>query len=181
MLKKFFKEAGATIGYLFGLIGTTVTIYLTPGSVTLRIRWLIILGFIMLALIIISIKAIIKFKNIAKNGTRFLITAYDNTEGKDCYYTEYTENLRIGTLVSIYYNRPMSKIVSYGIVTNTSVNEYVEIEVYHTESTMLKIFEQSKTNNQKVLHDMYILPNVYFSKIIDIAKQIEGEENNAKK
>lgn len=178
MFKKFFKEVGATIGYLFGIIGTAVTIYLTPGSITIGIRWLVILGFVVVALIVVAITATIKYGNIAKNGTRFLITAYDNSEGKDCYYTEYTDNLRIGTLVSIYYSKPMSKIVSYGVVTNASTNEYVEVEIYHIESAMQNIFEQSKTNSQKVLHDMYILPNVYVSKISDISKHMGGGKEN---
>ncbi len=178
MLKKFFKESGSTISYIFGIIGTAVTIYFAPGAITIAVRWLVIIGFIMLALIVIAIKAIIKYEQIAKNGTRFLITAYDNSEGKDYYYTEYTDNLRIGTLVSVYYSKPMSKIVSYGVVTNASTNEYVEVEIYHIESAMQKIFEQSKTNSQKILHDMYILPNVYVSKIPEIAKQMEGGNNN---
>ena len=59
-----------------------------------------------------------------------------------------------------------------------TTNEYVEVEIYQIESTMQSIFEQSKTNNQKVLHDMYILPNVYISKIPEIAKQREGGKNN---
>lgn len=130
MLKKFFKESGSIIGYLFGIIGTAVTIYCAPGSITLAVRWLVIIGFVMLALIVIAIKATINYGQISKNGTRFLITAYDNSEGKDCYYTEYTDNLRIGTLVSVYYSKPMSKIVGYGVVTNSSTNEYVEVEIY---------------------------------------------------
>lgn len=178
MLKKFFKESGSIIGYLFGIIGTAVTIYCAPGSITIAVRWLVIIGFVMLALIVIAIKATINYGQITKNGTRFLITAYDNSEGKDCYYTEYTDNLRIGTLVSVYYSKPMSKIVGYGVVTNSSTNEYVEVEIYQIESTMQSIFEQSKTNNQKVLHDTYILPNVYISKIPEIAKQMEGGKNN---
>lgn len=177
MLKKFFKESGSIIGYLFGIIGTAVTIYCAPGSITIAVRWLVIIGFVMLALIVIAIKATINYGQISKNGTRFLITAYDNSEGKDCYYTEYTDNLRIGTLVSVYYSKPMSKIVGYGVVTNSSTNEYVEVEIYQIESTMQSIVEQSKTNNQKVLHDMYILPNVYISKILEIAKQMEGGKN----
>lgn len=178
MLKKFFKEAGSTIGYLFGIIGTAVTIYFAPGTITIGIRWLVIIGFVMLALIVIAIKATIKYGYIAKNGTRFLITAYDNSDGKDYYYTEYTENLRFGTLVSIYYSKPMSKNVGYGIITNTTAGEYVEIEICHIESAMQRLFDQSKTNNQKVLHDMYILPNVYVSKIPDIAKRMEGGKDN---
>ena len=87
MLKKFFKESGFIIGYLFGIIGTAVTIYCAPGSITIAVRWLVIIGFVMLALIVIAIKATINYGQISKNGTRFLITAYDNSEGKHCYYT----------------------------------------------------------------------------------------------
>ncbi len=38
--------------------------------------------------------------------------------------------------------------------------------------------ESASIANQKVLHDMYILPNVYISKIPEIAKQREGGKNN---
>ena len=86
--------------------------------------------------------------------------------------------MRIGTLVSVYYSKPMSKIVGYGVVTNSSTNEYVEVEIYQIESTMQSIFEQSKTNNQKVLHDMYIQPNVFISYFPELANQREGGKNN---
>lgn len=174
MLKKLLKESGNITGYIFGLIGSAVTIWLIPNYVTIKVSWLVIVGFVAIALMVIAIKATIKYVDIAKNGTRFLITAYDNSEGKECYYTEYTDNLRIGTLVSIYYSEPMSKIVSYGKVINASTNEYVEIEIYHIKSAMQPIFEQSKTNNKKILRNMYILPNVYFSEIENIAKYIGG-------
>ena len=49
MLKKLFKESGSIIGYLFGIIGTAVTIYFAPGSITMAVRWLVIIGFVMLA------------------------------------------------------------------------------------------------------------------------------------
>lgn len=177
-MKKFFKDAGNIIGYIFGIIGTAVTIFCISGSIVIGIRWLVIIGFAFIALMVIAIKATIKYGNIAKNGTRFLITAYDNNDKKDYYYTEYTENLRIGTLITIYYSKPMSKIVCYGVVTNASTNEYVEVEVYHIEPALQKIFEQSKTNNQKVLRDMYMLPNVYISKISDIANYMGGGKEN---
>lgn len=172
MLKKFFKESGATIGYIFGLVGTAVTIYLVPGSVTIGSRWLVIIGFALLSSIIIAIRATLKYGQIARNGTRFLIAAYDGSTGKDCYYTEYTDNLRIGTLVCVYYSKPMSKIVGYGKVVNASSNEYVEIEILYIEPSMQNIFDQSKTNNQKVLQDMYILPNVYISQIPEIVTHV---------
>lgn len=70
MLKKFFKESGSTISYIFGIIGTAVTIYFAPGAITIAVRWLVIIGFIMLALIVIAIKAIIKYEQIAKNGIK---------------------------------------------------------------------------------------------------------------
>lgn len=179
MFKKFCKEVGTITGYLFGIIGTAVTVFYAPGSITIRICWIIIIGFVMVVLIVISVKATIKYKNIAQKGTRFFITAYDNSEGIDYYYTAYTENLRIGTLVSVYYNsKPTSKVVCYGLVTNASANEYVEVEIFQIEAAMQNVFEQSKKNSQKVLHEMYILPNVYASKISSIARWMERGKHN---
>lgn len=178
MLKKFFKETLAIIGYLFGLIGTAVTIYCVPGSITIQARCLVILGFVLIALIAITVRSTKKYADIAKNGTRHLITAYDNTGGKECYYVSHSENLRIGTLVTIYYCVPRSKILGYGIVINESYPEYVEIEICSVEPTMQNIFNSSKSNAQNILRDMYILPNVYVSQIADIAKLLEGGNSN---
>ena len=124
--------------------------------------------------------SIIRFKKVVKSGTRYKIVAYDKNNNRDCYYTKYTDNLRIGTLVCIYYSKPISKIVCYGRVKNSSIDEYVEIDILHIEDLMIDTFEKSKTNSQKVLDDMYLLPNVYYDEFSEIKRKIEGEETNAK-
>lgn len=172
-MKKFFKEAGAVIGYLFGIVGTFVTIWTLSGNVTIKIRWLVILGVILLSSVVIAIMATKKLNTIIKNGTKYKITAYAIDNNKNLYYTDFSKCLRVGTIVTIYYSKPISKRLGFGIVYNSSVDEYIEIEVIHVERDFLDIFEQSKTNHRKVLDDMYILPNTYNEELKLIVKKLE--------
>lgn len=173
-VKDFFKAAWAVIGYIFGLIGTAVTIFTVSGSFTIENKWFIVITFFFISAIVIATMAVIKYKKIIKEGTRFKITAYGQEKGKDLYYTDYSSYLRVGTLVSIYYNNPISKILGYGIVCNSSPDEYIEIGVVHVNDELTGIFTQSKTNTQKVLKDMYILPNVYVENISQINDFLNG-------
>lgn len=168
-MKKLLSGVGAIIGYVFGLIGTVVTILTVSGKITIGVRWIIIIGMIVIAAIILAVKATIAYSYIAKNGNRFAITTYSSDDGVDYYYTDYSQYLRIGTLVTIYCSRPMSKIVGYGLVYNSSPDEYIEVKIVHIEPGMEAVFNQSKTNNNKVLRDLYILPNVYADNIPTIA------------
>ena len=59
-MRKFFKESWAVIGYVFGIIGTAVTIFTVSGTISIGIRWLVIAGFILLSAIIIAFRATIK-------------------------------------------------------------------------------------------------------------------------
>lgn len=164
-MQKFFKESWAVIGYIFGIIGTAVTILAVSGTISIGIRWLIIAGFILLSAIIIALRATIKLKNVLRNGTRFEIAAYGTNKSKDVYYTNFSNNLRYGTLVTIYYTVPMTKRLGYGVVRNPSLDEYIEIEILYVEDEFSDIFAQSKTNNGKVLRHMYVLPNTYIEEL----------------
>ena len=178
-LKKLFFGVGAIVGYIFGIIGTIVTILSVSGQITIDIKWTIILGLFVIFLIVLTIKATVNYANIVRNGTRFAITTYSKDAEKDYYYTSYSQNLRVGTLVTVYYSKPMSKKMGYGIIHNSSVEEYIEVEMLFIEPAMHDIFEQSKTNNGKVLEDMYILANVYVENIPQIASLLSGgTENN---
>ena len=69
-----------------------------------------------------------------------------------------------------------------GVVCNSSVDEYIEITVLHVEEEFIELFSQSKTNNRKVLNDMYILPNTYIDDLPIITKIITegGIDSNGK-
>ena len=176
-MKKLLKEFFAVLGYILGVIGTTVTILILPGSITLHLNWFVFATVLQIAVITMAVLAIVKYVKISKNGTRFYISAYSYDLNKDVYYTEYSKNLRIGTLVTFYYSKPMSKILGYGIVKNSSVEEYTEIEVIHIEEDFKVIFEQSKTNSNKVLNDMYVLPNVYVENLDNIQHYLSGGDS----
>lgn len=173
-MKKFFKESFAIIGYIFGLVGTAVTIFTISGDITFEIRWLVILGFVFIAAVVLTLIAIAKYNKVLKNGTRFKITGYVQEKGKDIYYTDYTSNLRVGTFVSVYYTKPISKKVGIGIIVNSSADEYIEIRMLFVEDAHKDIFEQSKTNSHKVLQDMYVLPNLYEENIAEINTYLNG-------
>lgn len=176
-MKKMLSGVGAIVGYIFGLIGTTVTILSVSGQISIGVRWIIIAGLFVVATIVLALRATIDYHHISKNGNRFAITAYSSQNGVDYYYTDFSSNLRVGTIVSVYCSKPMSKIVGYGLVNNSSPDEYIEVEMMHVKSEMSDIFEQSKTNNNNVLKDLYILPNVYAENIPMIAgflKQGDG-------
>lgn len=181
-MQKFFKETGAVIGYIFGIIGTAVTISTVSGIISIEIRWLIVAGFIFLSAIIIAVRATIKLKNVLRNGTRYEIVAYGTNKNKDVYYTNYSNSLRYGTLVTIYYTVPTTKCLGYGVVRNSSPDEYTEIEIIRVEVEFSEIFIQSKTNNGKVLRHMYVLPNTYIEELDTITALIKGgNTSNGKK
>lgn len=173
-MRDFFKESWAVIGYIFGIIGTAVTILTVSGTISIGIRWLVIAGFVFLSAIIITLQATIKLNNVILNGTRFEIVAYGTNKNKNFYYTRFSNNLRYETLVTIYYSVPMTKRMGYGIVRNSSPEEYIEIEILYVEDDFLDIFAQSKTNNGKVLRHMYVLPNTYPEELDTITTLIKG-------
>ena len=177
-MRNFFKESWAVIGYIFGIIGTAVTILAVSGTISIGIRWFVIFGFILLSAIIIALRATIKLKNILRNGTRFEIAAYGTNRNKDVYYTNYSNNLRYGTLVTIYYTVPLTKRLGYGIVRNSSPEEYIEIEILYIENELSDVFIQSKTNNGKVLRHMYVLPNTYFEELDTITALLNGGKSS---
>lgn len=173
-MRKFFKESWAIIGYIFGIIGTAVTILTVSGTISVGIRWLVIAGFVFLSAIIIALRAAIKLNNVLRNGTRFEIVAYGTNKNKGVYYTRFSNNLRYETLVTIYYSVPMTKRMGYGVVRNSSPDEYIEIEILYIEDEFSDIFDQSKTNNGKVLRHMYVLPNTYPEELDTITTLIKG-------
>lgn len=160
-----------------GLIGTLVTILTVSGSISIGIRWLVIIGVFLISAIVIAVMAVFRLNKIVQNGTQYQITAYGHDKNKDIYYTNYSKNLRVGTVVTIYYSKPFSKRLGYGIVHNSSVDEYIEIIVINVEAEFSDIFAQSKTNNRKVLNDMYILPNTYTDELPMIMSILTGGDN----
>lgn len=177
-MKKFIKETWAIIGYIFGLIGTVVTIFSVPGTYTLDIKWLIIAGFLLIGAIVFGLLSLLRLRKVFQAGTRFEITAYGCNRGKDVYYTNFSNNLRIGTLVTFYYTKPFSQRLGYGVVCNSSTDEYIEISVIYIEEDFADIFIQSKTNNRKVLQDMYVLPNTYLEEFDRIKEMLSGGDNS---
>ncbi len=179
-MRKFFKESWAVIGYILGLIGTLVTILTISGSILIEMKWLVIFGTIFISAIVIAVMSTIRLNKVIQNGTRYEITAYGQDKSIDMYYTNYSKNLRVGTLVTIYYSKPFSKKLGYGVVHNSSADEYIEIKMIYVEEELDGIFEQSKTNNSKVLNDMYILPNTYIEKLSVLIEILNGGNINAK-
>lgn len=173
-MRKFFKESWAVIGYLLGLIGTFVTIFTLSKKITIAVSWLIIAAIVCISSIVIAVMATLKLSKIICSGIQHEITAYGKDKNQDMYYTNYSKNLRIGTVVTIYYTKPFSKMLGFGVVHNSSVDEYTEIRVLHIEEEFADIYEQSKTNSRKVLQDMYILPNTYIEKLPMIIKILNG-------
>lgn len=173
-MKKFFKESWAVIGYIIGLIGAFATIFTVSGSISIGIKWLVVVGMISVSAIVIAVMAAMRLSKAVQNGTRYEITAYGREKDRDVYYTNYSKNLRVGTVVTIYYSRPFSKRLGFGVVHNSSVDEYIEINVIYVEEGSSDIFTQSKTNNRKILDDMYILPNTYVEELPMIMKILTG-------
>ena len=173
-MKKFWKDIFAWIGYIMGVIGTIISIIFLPGVCTIRTNLLIAGIVILISALTITGRTVFLYNRLLQSGTRFKIISYAHDNGKDLYYTNYSKNIRYGTIVSIYYEKPMSKKIGYGIVRNNSVDEYIEIELISVQKDYLEIFEQSKTNSHKVLQDMYILPNIYKENVNDIASYLSG-------
>lgn len=174
-MKNFLIQTWAIIGYIVGLIGTFVTIFTVSGSLTIKISWLIFGGIVFVSSIIFAISAIVRLMKTIKNGIRHKIIAHSfDTEIGDIYYTDYSDCLRIDTVVTFYHTKPRSKKIGYGIVRNAVNGEYVEVYVIHVEKQALETFNQLKTNDKKVLDNMYILPNTYIDSLQTLVDIING-------
>lgn len=174
----YLKDSFAIFGYVVGVIGTLITIFSVNGQIVIGIRWVILIGIVLLLAIVLTVVAILYLRRVVRNGTRYAITAYSAGRGEGQYYTAFSNNLRVGTVVSIYYSKPLSKRIGYGIVTNSSTDEYVEIDILCIDEEFKERFELSKSGDG-VIRDMYILPNQYYDDIGRIKSLIDGsgEEN----
>lgn len=167
-MKKLIKATSVAVGTIYGIIRAIVDIWALSGTTNIPNRVLFIAALVFSAALFIAGYAILNYKRVLKNGTVYRIISYSLTSGRNLYYTPYSKNLRYGIIVTVYYKKPISKKVGFGVVRNISVDEYVEIEMIHILPDMMNIFEQSKTNNNHVLRDMYILPNTYAETLTEI-------------
>lgn len=161
-LKKLFNKSGSITGYIFGLVGSIITILAVKGTITIGIRWVVIFAICEIFIITVAVLSFINYKKVQDEASRFAVDAYEESDGKEFFYIHFSRLFRYQALVSIYTTiNDISKRMGFGVVSNVSENQYIEIEIIKIFSGYEDIFKKAKTNNKKILEQMYIMPIVY--------------------
>lgn len=166
-IKKLFAGAGAITGYIVGIISVLIGIFSINGELTIKYRWLILLGVIITFMVIVSIVVFINANKILKEGIRYSIFSCEN----DFLYIKYSKVFRIEALVSIYREENnINKRIGIGIVYNmdTVKEKYTEIQVIKKSDAYVDLFEKAQQKNKLVLDSMYIAPIVTKEGITDL-------------
>ncbi len=90
----FRKSSKSVVNSLF--ISAKVPVFQGFSEIIKVVYWILI------SAIVMAVMAIIKLSKVVQNGTRHEIIAYY----QNSYYTNYSNNLRINTFVTIYYSIP---------------------------------------------------------------------------
>lgn len=165
-LKKLLYKSGSITGYILGLVGSIVTILAVNGTITIGLRWLVIFAICEIFIITVAILSFINYKRVQNEASRFEVDSYEPSDGKDFFYIHFSKLFRYQALVSIYVTiNDISKRMGFGVVSNVSENQYIEIEVVKIFSGYESHFEKAKLNDKKTLAKMYIMPIVYSENI----------------
>ena len=129
-LKKLFYKSGSITGYILGLVGSIVTILAVNGTITIGLRWLVVFAICEIFIITVAVLSFINYKRIQNEASRFEVDSYEPSDGKDFFYIHFSKLFRYQALVSIYVTiNDISKRMGFGVVSNVSENQYIEIEV----------------------------------------------------
>ena len=175
-MRDFYKQSWFIISAIFALAGTLATIFLIPGEVTIGWNWLTIIGLITLSAICIAILARNKLKDAYKAGTHFQVLGFMVIDNKDTLYCEPNEDLRYGTIVTVYNDEPFDRSICYGIVSNVSPQS-VAVELIADSAKDKDTYETIQKNDHRVIKHLYVLPNVYRESIDELAKLDLGDKN----
>ena len=144
-LKKLVYKSGAITGYILGLIGSIVTILAVKGSITIGLRWFVIFGICEIFIIVAAALSFVYYKRIQNEASRFEVDTYELSDGKDFFYIHFSKLFRYQSLVSIYITiNDISKRMGFGVVSNVSEDQYIEIEVVKIFSGYESHFEKAK-------------------------------------
>ena len=168
----FIKTTATIIASVYGFISAIMDIWTISGTTVVLNKILFIISLVLLSSIVVAVLAYLKYRKIKINGTTYSIISYGTDRTKKLFYTKYSKNLRCGTLVTIYVKCQTTKIFGYGLVYNENPDEYNEIEILYIYEDVQDIYEQAKTNNPKIIKDMYVLPNTYVDNVSYIANII---------
>lgn len=158
-VKKLFIRAGSVTGYIVGLISLLIGIFAIDGELTIKYRWLILLGVIILFIVVVAIIVFINANKILREGIKYPIFECEN----ELLYIKYSKVFRIEALVSIYIkNNDINKRIGIGIVHNmdTVEEKYTEIKVIKIYDEYDDVFRKAQQKNKLVLDSMYVAPIV---------------------
>ena len=165
-IKKLLYKCGSITGYILGIIGSVVTILTVSGSVTIGWKWIVFFSIFEIFIITVAIVSFCRYKKVQNEASRFVIDSYLESDDKDFFYIAFSKLFRYHALVSIYVTKDdISKRMGFGIVSNVSDDQYIEIEVVKIFSGYEYIFNDAKQSHKKTLSRMYIMPVVYSDNI----------------
>ena len=177
-MKQIFKELVTVVATIYGVARAIIDVWSISGTRNVSNRLIFIIALIFFSALSLTAIILWKYKKLIENGIRFKIISFEKDEKSDLFYTHFSKNLRIGTIVTIYYcSENWSKILGYGKVRNSSTDEYIEIEVLHIKNNMKDIFDKSQTDH-RIMRDMYILPNTYTEILPELNTILYGGDSN---
>lgn len=169
--KALLKQAGAIIGYIIGLICGLTAVFSRTDCISIQIRWVYLISFVLISAIVISILYIRRYNDALEEGTIYYVGGYHEIDGKDIIFTKYTNSLRIHSVVTIYYNDSYDKILCYGIVYDVIPKVRIDIRILKMNcDENSHLIESLRNNNKALIETMYILPVLSSEKIKEIAK-----------
>lgn len=174
--KSLLKKAGSITGYIIGLICGMTAVFTLNTPITIEVRWFFMIGFVVIAAAVVSILAMLNYRKALEEGTKYPVAGYmPGSDGYEYLYTEFTDSLRIRSIVTVYYG--IDKIVCHGEVYNTIPKTRVDIKVMPKSIKDTELFGKVKNLNKEVIDRMYILPIVSTADINSIADIVVGEKN----
>lgn len=176
--KKLFTGAGTVVLSIYGIVGTIATLLTLSGDIAIPIKVLSICGLFLICLIVFCVASIINCNKLLEEEQQHPVHEFEGDRGKKYLYIAYSRDIHHDALVALYWKtNKKNKRIGFGIVSNVSEYEYIEIEILFADEKYKNVFERAYENDKRVLKDMYVLPRIYRDNIAVLASIVGGMED----
>ena len=187
-IKDFVSFSFRSILTYVAIASSIVTIIAYRDSTIIELRWLIVAGIVVIAVLnasrllvkkrndeIKNLKTEIQeIKTSAADALRFHVKTYEPDGNKDLFYIEYSEYLPEDTIVSIYYRKTSNKLVCVGRVLDVEPGSYTTVEVIPgtVKDGRDQLLNEIRTTATSVLENVYVKLLVKEESVKKLARQI---------
>lgn len=193
--KSLLKDSTAIIGWFVGAVTLCIDILSVSGECVFIVewKWLIVIGVAVLSLAVFCLIACKKYIAIAKDGARCRIKTYaveteEETRKKiQLLYSFHSNNVRVGTIVSVYITKegPKDRVIAYGEVVNVNTpGNTDEIKIVTVVSANKELYTRVIESLKYYIPQLYILSNVYradIKKLDDLLERGDIDEDTVEK